>query len=114
MKRKGLGIDIVEVKRFASLEKAENNRFLANNFNQKELNYCLAFKDAATHLAGTFAAKEAVFKALGQKDLAMSLIEIRRGKTGQPTVWIKNKKQASILVSISHTTKVAMAVAIKV
>lgn len=113
MKPQGLGIDILEIKRFNSFNKSQNNQFLLNNFNKKELDYCFSFKNPASHLAGIFAAKEAVLKTLGQNNILLSLIEIRRSKTGKPEVWIKNCYQKSILISISHTAKIVTAVAIK-
>lgn len=108
-----IGVDVVGIDRFNKYAKNRDNRFLLNNFTKQELDYCFAYKDAPTHLAGTFAAKEAVWKALGQSGLLMSLIEIRRNKSGQPTVWLKNKQQPA-LVSISHTEKIAIAIAIKI
>jgi len=83
MKLQGLGIDILEIKRFGSLGKARNNRFLLNNFSKRELDYCFSFKNPAPHLAGDFAAKEAVFKTLGKNNILLSLIEIRRNKSGK-------------------------------
>ena len=113
MKPRGLGIDILEIKRFDSLNKNRGSRFLLNNYSKKEIDYCFSFKNPALHLAGTFAAKEAVFKVLGQNDILLSLIEIRRNKSGKPEVWIKGHRQKSMSVSISHTAKIAAAIAIK-
>ena len=113
MKLQGLGIDILKIKRFDSFSKTRNNRFLLNNYSKRELDYCFSFKNPAPHLAGTFAAKEAVFKTLRQNNIFLSLIEIRRNKSGKPEVWIKNRRQKLILVSISHTAKIALAIAIK-
>ncbi|MDO8743463.1 MAG: 4'-phosphopantetheinyl transferase superfamily protein [Candidatus Azambacteria bacterium] len=113
MKPRGLGIDILEIKRFNSFGKSRNSRFLLNNYSKKEIDYCFSFKKPVPHLAGTFAAKEAVFKALGQSNILLSLVEIRRNKSGQPEVWIKNRRQKSILISISHAAKIAAAIAIK-
>lgn len=107
-----LGIDILEIKRFDSFKKSQNSRFLLNNYSKKEIDYCFSFKNPAPHLAGIFAAKEAVFKTLGQNDIFLSLIEIRRNKDGKPEVWLKNRRQKSILISISHTAKIAAAIAI--
>ncbi len=113
MKSRGLGIDILEIKRFNSFRKNRNSRFLLNNYSKKEIDYCFSFKNPAPHLAGAFAAKEAVFKTLGRNDIVFSSIEIRRNKNGKPEVWIKNRRQKLILISISHTTKIAIAIAIK-
>lgn len=112
MKLLGLGIDIVEIKRFQEFSQNRNSRFLVNNFTKKELDYCFSFKDCATHLAGTFVAKEAVFKSLG-KDILFSKIEVRREKNGNLTIWIKNRKQNRTIVSVSHTDKLALAIAVK-
>jgi len=113
MKLRELGIDILEIKRFDSFGKNRNSRFLLNNYGKKELNYCFSFKNPAPHLAGVFAAKEAVFKTLGRNNILLSLIEIRRNKSGKPEVWIKGHRQKSMSVSISHTAKIAAAIAIK-
>lgn len=113
MRLHGLGIDILEIRKFDLFNKSRNSRFLLNNYSKKELTYCFSFKDPGPHLAGIFAAKEAIFKTLGRDDILFSLIEIRRGKNGRPIVWIKNRYQKSIFVSISHTAKIAIAIAIK-
>lgn len=110
---RGLGIDILEIKRFAPFGKNRNSRFLLNNYSKREIDYCLSFKNPAPHLAGNFAAKEAVFKALGKNDILLSLIEIRRDEDGKPEVWIKNRRQKSILISISHAAKIAIAISVK-
>ncbi len=112
MSPRGLGIDILEIKRFDSFGKNRDNRFLLDNYSKKEIDHCFSFKNPAPHLAGNFAAKEAVFKALGQNNIFLSLIEIRRNKSSKPEVWIKNRRQ-TILISISHTEKIAAAIAVK-
>ncbi len=110
MKLGGLGIDMLEIRRFKTLGK--NNRFLKNNFSKQELDYCFSFTDYATRLAGTFCAKEAVFKSL-DKNMLFSQIEVRRESNGKPTIWIGGRKEKSINVSISHTKTLAFAIAIK-
>jgi len=113
MSLKELGIDLVEIKRFPTIKKNRHNKFLLNNYSQKELDYCFSFKDPGPHLAGTWAAKEAVYKTLGQNNLLFSSLEIRREKNGRPTAWLNNRQQKSIAISISHTTKLAIAIALK-
>ena len=97
----------------APFKKASKSRFLSNTFSPHELAYCFSFKDYSPHLAGTFAAKEAVHKALGTSGTPLSSLEIRRQKNGQPAVWIKGRFQKSILVSISHTKALAVAAAFR-
>ena len=109
---KGIGIDCVDVARFVPYAKDVHNHALQTMFFQEELTYCFSYEDPSTHLAGTFAAKEAVFKALGRKDILFSIIEIRRQKDGAHKVWIDGIEQHSILLSISHTQSVAMAISV--
>ena len=101
-----IGVDVVEVGRFARLRAHE--RFLANVFTKKERSYCQGFRDAAPHFAGTFAAKEAACKALGGRD-ALTSFEIRRTKKGKPEIW-KNRKKLPLALSISHEGAYAVAV----
>lgn len=106
----GLGIDIVEIKRFKKF-KNRNEAFLKKVFTKNELDYCFSFRDSAPPLAGIFAAKEAVVKAASGKASILD-VEIRHHKNGQPKIFTKNKSRKDILVSISHTKDLACAVAI--
>jgi len=114
MSIRGVGIDIVETKRFIPFAKDRKNRFLSNNFTADERTYCFSFKNPEAHLAGIFAAKESVCKAFGKRDLLCSAVEIRHEKNGMPTAWIKGRRQRSIFVSISHEKTVAVGVALKI
>lgn len=120
----GHGIDIVKVKRIArSLEK-HGPKFLDRCFCAHEQAYADANpKRRAEHLAGRFAAKEAVLKAIGtgwRDGIAWTDIEIVLLPSGQPTVKLsgetqriaENLKIDSWHVSISHTSKNATASAI--
>ena len=106
----GIGIDIVDVARFKVLLTKNKRHQLAKLFTSLEQEYCLSYKDAAMHFAGTFAAKEAAYKARGDRSLVLESIEIRRAKSGAPQVWIKGYLVATLLVSISHTDDIACAV----
>jgi len=70
------------------------------------------------HLAGRFAAKEAVIKAMSQVDparrLGMSDVEIRNDRLGRPHVLLHDGKavRVRIYVSLSHVNTVAVASAI--
>lgn len=61
----GTGIDIVEIGRLRKILSRTGDRFLARVFTPEERQFCQARKDPTPHLAVRFAAKEAVFKALG-------------------------------------------------
>ena len=66
------------------------------------------------HLSGRFAAKEAVFKALGDVDLNWKDVQILNDKTGKPSCKILNSrgKGVDVIVSISHVKNYAVANAI--
>ncbi len=102
-----IGIDIVEVDRLRM--KLENNPRLKNRFfTREEIEYCQRFSDPWPHLAGTFAAKEAVIKALGRNP-GWKKIEIIRKEDGSPVVHLHGNPLPSTL-SISHTSRTAVAV----
>ena len=65
--------------------------------------------DAAIHLAGTYAAKEAVGKAFEGK-YHLSEIEIVRKNNGAPEAYRK-KKRLYVSISITHEKGLAMAAA---
>ena len=70
------------------------------------------------HLAGRFAAKEAVIKAMSQIDpahmLAMHEVEVRNDRLGRPHVILHDgrRRRVSVHVSLSHVETVAVASAI--
>lgn len=104
-----VGIDIVDVSRFSSLE--TDSPFIQKTFTDIERAYCAKFADAAPHFAGIFAAKEATSKALGIRKYHVLSLEIRHTAEGAPEVWQAGKK-LQVRISISHTDTQAIAVAI--
>ena len=109
-------MDIVDVARFEKYAKNPGARFCKRVFTAYELDY-LKLKPAAS-MAGLFAAKEAVAKAIGTgfRGFFPSEIEIRHDMYGAPEVVLYGKakelaKGSKILVSISHTKTTAIAVA---
>ncbi len=83
------GIDIVEVPRIARMHADHGPHFLDRCFTPAEQAYCLNHKFPDLHLAGRFAAKEAVLKVLGtgwSGGIAWTDIEILPSATGQPMV----------------------------
>lgn len=111
MKKENIGLDIVEVKRFATINSRSKVHLLKKLFTDSEITYCTSFKDPSSHLAGLFAAKEAVSKALGVNLFPFVEIEIRHDKEGAPEAWYRNKK-LPVKVSITHTKTLAAAVAL--
>lgn len=108
--RTRLGIDATDIDRFKALTQDREHPFFHKTFSKKELAYCFSFADPAPHLAGMFAAKEAVTKAFVGKYHVTS-IEIRYSKTGAPEAW-RGKKKLPITVSITHERGLAIAAAV--
>jgi holo-[acyl-carrier protein] synthase len=86
----GHGIDIVETERIKQMLEEHGKRFLDRCFTPAEQAYCAAnTKRRVEHLAGRFAAKEAVLKALGtgwRGGIAWTDVEVLRHESGQPYV----------------------------
>ncbi|MGH9376640.1 MAG: holo-ACP synthase [Terriglobia bacterium] len=61
----GTGIDIAETRRIEQSFKKYGDRFRKRIYTPDEIAYCERFKNKAERYAARFAAKEAVFKALG-------------------------------------------------
>lgn len=108
--RKGVGIDLVETSRFLKHKKKED-AFLKKVFTKEELEYCFSYKNPHVHLAGFFALKEAVSKALGVEKYPFAEVEVRHLKNGAPIAYHLGKK-LSVSVSISHTDSLAVAIAV--
>ncbi|HCR52248.1 TPA: hypothetical protein DIV48_01200 [Candidatus Kaiserbacteria bacterium] len=107
----GIGVDVTDIKRFRDQKMRRNARFIVNTFTEIEREYCYAYKDYAPHLAGAYAAKEAVRKVYGDTPILFLEIEVRHHASGKPEIWIKGKRSRTFLISISHSATVAIAVA---
>jgi holo-[acyl-carrier protein] synthase len=120
----GHGIDIVETERIRRMVAEHGQRFLDRCFTAAEQAYCSAsVKRYYEHLAGRFAAKEAVLKVLGtgwRGGIAWTDIEITKEPSGQPRILLTGEclRIATQLgigqwhISISHIETHATASAI--
>ena len=110
----GTGVDITEVRRLRQAAEKWGNDFLNRVFTARELHNAKTYVSFYQHLAGRFAAKEAVFKALGNKNLKWQDVEITNDKEGKPCCLILNNKgrNANVHISISHVKSYAVASAI--
>jgi len=116
----GIGTDIIEIERVRQSIDRHGQHFLNRLFSPKEQDYCYKFKDPVPHFAGRFAAKEAIAKALGTgfgADLAWHDLEVMGDEHGKPVVHLseaakKRFNNPRLLVSISHSTTHATAVAL--
>jgi len=108
-----LGVDIVEVPRVARL--IRQKKFLLRVFTPREIAYCRAKRHAAQHYAVRFAAKEAVYKALGRAGVAHKQISVRNTLSGKPEVELAGplkKFSRRLSITLSHTAEYAVAVAL--
>ena len=113
MKVVGVGIDIVDIDRVKELMSA-NRYFKKRVFTEWEIAYCKDKKKKWQHFAVRFAAKEAVWKALGKGGIALNNIEIRNKKSGSPEIKFNNKslhKNYQIHISLTHSEHQAIACA---
>ena len=111
MKKKfGVGIDMVEIKRFEDKAYQKNKKFYKKIFVQSEINYCLKFKNSSPHFAGKFAIKEAMKKSLDESIDFLDIIT--KHKNSKPTVNLKINNSYTFYVSVSHEKDYAIAVVI--
>lgn len=122
----GHGIDLVETARIRRMHDEHGQRFLDRCFTPAEQDYCSkSHKRYYEHLAGRFAAKEAILKVLGtgwRSGIAWTDIEILPDPQGKPLVRLSGvtadiARQLGIatwMVSISHIETHATASAIGV
>lgn len=114
------GVDIVNVNRIKKILNSKKEKFYENIFTEREIEYITRKGHKATTVAGNFAAKEAISKALGTGigSIAWKDIEILREVTGKPYINFRNKeiidkfKIKEIQISISHETDYAIAFAV--
>lgn len=110
-----IGNDIVEVERIKQSILKYNDKFINKIFTLKEIDFCKKKTNPFIHFAGRFAGKEAVKKILLQinkNPIPLKNIEIQRNEDSPPQVFINNKYENGLQVSISHTENYATAVAI--
>ena len=106
-----LGCDLVEIGRIKALAK-RNPKFLPRVFSASEIAYCKSKKNPWPHFAVRFAAKEAVYKALGKAEVPLTAISVKRGPDGRPSVKINGKAVRGLKLSLSHGREHAIAFAI--
>jgi len=119
-----VGVDIVGVGRVARLV-TENAGIVDVLFTGREQEYCLGKRRCHEHMAGRFAAKEAVLKAFGTgigQRMRWTDVEIVRGSQGRPEVqlhgevaaWAERRGLADVEVSVAHSAGLAVAQALAV
>ena len=116
-----VGIDAVEIERIEKLYKKEGHNFLNRVFTKKEKEILIELekvnsKQLYSKIAGKYAVKEAVYKALGA-GISYNRIEILNYENGKPYVKIydynnKDCEKYNIEISITHDKTNAIAIAI--
>lgn len=116
----GHGVDVVDVVEFGRLLTTSARIFLNRHFTDSEIVDAGDGANQAEKLAGRFAVKEAVLKALGVgwgDGIAFTDVEVITLATGAPTVLLhrrlaelqKERRIVGWLVSTSHTSVIALA-----
>lgn len=109
----GVGVDIVDIARIQALLDRYGERFLGRVYTEAESAYAMDGANRAERLAGRFAVKEAVMKALGtgkSQGILWRDVETVRGRFGKPEVrlhgqavkWVKVRGWGAAHVSITH------------
>ncbi len=121
----GTGIDLVGIERFRRALERHGERFLSRVFTSRERDECAGRADPARHLAARFAAKEAVFKALGTgwgRGVGWQEVEVSADTYGRPVCTLRGAALkhleslggSAVLVSLAHEGDYAVAQAMAV
>jgi holo-[acyl-carrier protein] synthase len=115
------GVDLIEIARIEEVIERHGKHYLERIYTQAELDYC---GKRAESLAGRFAAKEAVAKALGSGigDVNWKEIEVLGDEQNAPTLTLhgvaeqkaKELGLTSWSVSISHSQSHSVALVVAV
>lgn len=110
------GVDIIELDRISDVINRWGKRFLHRIYTRDEQTYC---RGRIPQLAGRFAAKEAVMKALGTgvRGVGWKEIEILRQRGKRPTIQLNGRAKifastngySDFSISISHSREYAVA-----
>lgn len=120
-----IGIDIVSIRRIREDINRYGDAYLEKMLLPAEIEYCRGKAKPEIHFAGTFAAKEAVWKALrlpGKGPILWKQIEISHGIDGFPHVTVGYEIErmctppftGHLSISVSHCNEYAVGAALAV
>jgi holo-[acyl-carrier protein] synthase len=119
----GVGIDNVQTKRMKEMLLKWADRVEDRVFDGAELEYSKSKGETHLHLAARFAAKEALFKALGKglsDGMTWNDVTVLNDESGKPYINLRKRAKeiagemdvSTIHLSLSHTDDCAIAVVI--
>lgn len=113
----GIGVDIVAIKRFEGIDIRADIRFLERIFTPREVAYSFKIAHPASSLAGRFALKESIIKALPGDPLTLldlNQIEVRKQNNGSPEIHQVGEIELEyeIYGSLAHNAEYAVGFAI--
>lgn len=119
----GVGLDIADIARIQKSIERHGERFLNRIYTEGEQAYCREFKNPYPGYTARFAAKEAVSKAFSTgigEHLGWKSMEIIKGERNQPLLKLDTQGAAllkdiggtDVLISLSHTSELATAIAV--
>ena len=119
----GIGVDLVEIDRFRKVIERLKDRFILRIFTPEEQRFCSQHRDAVPHYAVRFAAKEALFKALGTgwaKGVTWLDVEVLRERQDAPTIVLHGEAQRlcaamgsqKVHLSLTHSDNWAIAMVV--
>lgn len=111
-----LGCDIIEISRIEESLNKFGDSFVERILSEREIEIYHSKGKKSEFVAGRFAAKEAISKAMGTgigRNYDFVDIEILPNELGKPEVYLKGVKSLEYEVSISHSKTNAIAVSMK-
>lgn len=116
----GVGIDLLELRRFRAAWERRGDRLLERLFSAHERDRCLRRGDPVPELSVRFAAKEATFKAIGtgwRQGVRWVDVEVRNAPSGRPYLRVAGRVAeiarelggVRFTVSLTHSAETAAA-----
>jgi holo-[acyl-carrier protein] synthase len=119
----GIGLDLVRIARIQAIAERWQDRFLRRLYTEEERRLSSRRTSPYSFLAGRFAAKEAILKALGtgwSAGIRWLDIQVLNDATGRPVATVDGRARTlmreagitGILISLSHDGEYAIAEAL--